>query len=296
MKQFRTLVATAVVAASWTVAARAAENGNTQYAPGASQFYAGAIPPFPGLYLLSQTSYFSSDRLNDGKGKEIPIDFSVEALAETLRFLYVSDVRIGDAQLWGQLVLPIVHLDLATAFAKDKAFGLADATVGVGLTWRLDQAQTFVFGVDVAVPTGNFDRNDFANIGLNHWSVQPTIGYHYFDPQGFELGVAARAIFNTENPDTDVTSGNELVLDYAVGWNFGPVRVGAVGYYLKQFTDDSGPGVGADGNRGEAFAIGPSLTYSIDRGTQLGASWQHDVYTENRAQGDTIWVNFATKF
>ena len=296
MKQFRTLAAGVIIAASCTVAAQAAENGNTQYAPGASQFFGGAIPPYAGLYFLSQTSYFSADRVNDGKGNEIPIDFNVEAAVETLRFLYVSDINIGGAQVWAQLVLPIVHLDLSTAFAKDEAFGLADATATLGLAWHLDRAQTFVLGVDVAAPTGSFDRDDFANTGLNHWSVQPTVGYHYFDPQGFELGATARVIFNTENPDTGVTSGNEFVLDYAVGWNFGPVKVGAVGYYLKQFTDDSGPGVAADGHRGEGFAIGPSLTYSFDPGTQLSASWQRDIYTENRAQGDTIWVNFATKF
>lgn len=279
-----------------TAPAFAAENGNTQYAPGASQFYAGAIPPYKGFYFLSQTSYFSANRTNDGDGHEIPIDFSVKAAVETMRFMYVSDIKIGEAQLWGQLVLPVIHLDLDTPFGSDNTFNIGDATTTIGLAWHPDRNQTFVMGLDVGIPTGPYDEHALANTGLNHWSFQPTLAYHYSDPEGLELGAAARMIFNTENTDTNYKTGNEFVLDYAVGWNFGKIRAGAVGYFIKQLTDDEGPTAAADGHRGEGFAIGPSLTYSFNPGLQLSASWQHDVYAENRSQGDSIWVNFATKF
>lgn len=296
MKHYRKGAVAAVLLAASTMGSYAAENGNTQFAPGSSQFFAGAIPPFPGLYLLSQTNHYSANRLNDGNGNKMPIDFNVEATAETLRFLYVSDLHIGSAQVWGQVVLPVVGLNLKTPFAKGDNIGLGDAIVAAGLAWHPDRAQTFVLGLDMAMPTGLYDKNDVASIGLNHWSFQPTVGYHYLDPQGPEIGIAARAIFNTENDATGYTSGNELVVDYAAGWNFGKLRVGAVGYYLKQFTDDSGPRVPADGNRGEAFAIGPSLSYTFDTGMQLSASWQHEAIAKHRAQGNALWANLALKF
>lgn len=289
-------IGAAAIACLAATQAHAGENGNTQYAPGASQFYAGAIPPMEGLFFLSQTSHFSADRVNDGNGDEIPIDFKVRATAETLRFLYVSDVHIGDATLWGQLVVPLLKLDLESRFASDDRFGLADITTTVGLALHPDQMQTFAMGLDIAMPTGSYDVDRFANTGLNHWSFQPTVAYKYFDPQGLEVAVSSRLIFNTENTDTNYTSGNEFVIDYAVGWNVGNMKIGATGYYLKQFTDDEGPGVGPDGHRGEGLAIGPSFTYSFNPGMQLSASWQHDVFAENRSQGDAIWVNFATKF
>lgn len=296
MKSIRILASTALLSLGCLSAVSAAENGNSQYAPGSAQFFAGAIPPFEGLYFLSQTSYFTANRTNDGNGHEVPIDFKVKAAVETMRFLYVSDVHIGSAQLWGQIVLPLVHLDVATAFANDKTNSFADATATVGLAWHPDQKQTFILGLDVGVPIGNYDKNAMANGGVNHWSMQPTIAYHYSDPQGLEVGAAARVIFNTENTETNYTSGNEFVLDYSVGWNFDKLRVGAVGYYLNQFTDDKGPGVASDGHRGKGFALGPSLTYSFNPGLQVSASWQHDIVAKNRAQGDTVWVNFATKF
>lgn len=290
------IAAGTVAAAIAASVADAAENGNTQYAPGSPQFFAGQIPPYPGLYFLSQTSYFGSKRSNDGDGNALPIDFETRAIAETMRFLYVSDVEVGGATVWGQLVVPLVGLDLTVPFASDNGVGLGDVVAAAGLAWHPDRFNTFIFGIDVATPTGKYDENDFPNIGLNHWSLQPTVGYQYFDPQGFQIGATARVIFNTQNPDTDYKTGNELVVDYAVGWNFDKVRVGAVGYYLQQLTDDAGPTAPADGKRGKAFAIGPSLTYSFDQSLQVSASWQHDVFAENRAQGDTVWVNLATKF
>ncbi|WP_113447770.1 transporter [Rhizobium cremeum] len=294
--KFRKFGLAAALSATALCQVQAAENGNTQYSPGSAQFFAASIPPYPGLYFLSQTNYFTADRTNDSNGDRVPIDFEVKALAETFRFLYVSDIEIGGAQLWGQLVVPVVHLDMSLPFGDDTTLGLADVTTSVGLAWHPDRNNTFVVGVDVALPTGQYDASDIANIGVNHWSVQPTLGYHYLDPQGLEVGATARLIFNTENTDTDYTSGTEFVLDYAVGWNFDKWRVGAVGYYLQQISDDSGPGVAADGHRGKGFAIGPSISYSFNPGMQVSASWQHDVFAENRAQGNAVWVNFATKF
>lgn len=296
MKRILKLSLTVLLLTVSTDMVQAAEGGNTQYAPGSAQFFAGAIPPYEGFYFLSQTSYFESDRLNDSNGDRLPVDFQVKTLVETLRFMYVSDIEVGGAKLWGQLVVPVVHLDLALPGVSDTRFGVADITTTVGLAWHPDQHQSFVLGVDFALPTGSYDSDRAANIGLNHWSVQPTLGYHYLDTEGLELGAVARIIFNSENPDTDYRSGNEFVLDYAVGWNFGRFKIGATGYYLTQLTDDSGPMAAVDGHRGRGFAIGPALTYNFTPATQLSASWEHDVIAKNRAQGDTVWLNFASKF
>ncbi|MDQ0455693.1 SphA family protein [Rhizobium paknamense] len=285
-----------LLAGSAVSSLHAAENGNTQYSPGSAQFYAGGVPPFSGFYLLSQTSYFTSDRMNDGDGNKQPFEFKVRSIADTFRLLYVSDINIAGAQVWGQLVVPVVHLDLDLPFGDGNNLNIADITGTIGLAWHLDRYNSIVFGIDVGMPTGYYSASDVASIGLNHWSVQPTLGYHYSDPQGLELATTARLIFNTRNNDTDYKTGTEFVLDYAVGWNIDKWRVGAVGYYLQQLTDDTGPTAAADGHRGKGFALGPSLTYSFTPATQVSASWQHDIVAENRAQGNTVWLNFATKF
>lgn len=293
------IAAFSLAAASFlTIPVMAAENGTSQYSGGSSQFFAGGIPPFEGLYFLSQTNYYTASRTNDGNGDSIPIDFNVESVSEVLRFLYVSDIDIGGGTVWGQVVLPLVHVNLdIKPFIDESDFALADTTLSTGLAWHSGNS-TFVGGLDVVLPTGPYDLGAPLNIGANHWSIQPVFAYKYFDPQGLDLSVSPRLIFNFENSATNYTSGTELYIDYAVGYNIGQFKLGAVGYLYQQLTDDkqNGSKVGADGHRGSAFAIGPSLTYSINPGLQFSGSWQHEFRAENRTQGESFWFNVATKF
>jgi hypothetical protein len=274
----------------------AAESGNTQYGPGASQFYAGAFPPIPGFYFLSQTSYYYADRMNDSNGNKLPIDLKVRTAVETMRVLYVSPWDFAGGQIVGQFVVPVLNIDLDIANQSAHETNFADFTGTLGVSWHLDQKNSIVLGMDMGMPTGHYNVNNSANAGVNHWSFQPTIGYHYSDPEGLEIGTTARLIFNTKNNATDYTSGTQFVWDYAVGWNIKQWRVGAVGYYMDQLTDDRGPTAPADGHRTKAFAIGPSVSYSFTPALQISASWQKEIMAENHTEGDTVWFNVATKF
>ncbi|XQZ55033.1 hypothetical protein E2979_18130 [Paracoccus yeei] len=286
------------LAAAFPSITSAAEGGNTQYGLGSSQFYSGGIPPMRGLYGLSVTGYYSADRLNDGNGDRVPLDFSVRARTQTLRLLGVTDQHILGGRVWGQLVIPVVvGLDVDAGPMSDSRGGVGDIVVSGGLTYYKG-SHSFVLGIDTALPTGDWDRNRLSNPGQNHVSIQPTFGYGYLnraDPK-WEFAASVRYIVNLENSDTNYTSGNELVVDYAVGYHFGPVRAAIVGYYLNQLTDDDGPGVGPDGNRGKGFAIGPSLTYDLSPSTQLSISYQKETMAENKAKGDNIMLHLSAKF
>lgn len=274
--------------------AQATEGGASQYQGGASQFYGAAIPPFPGTYMLSQVNIYGANRTNDGNGNKIPIDFSLKVYANTFRFMHVTDIKFAGADVWGQLVVPVVHGNLSAMGRRDTQTSVADTTGSVGLAWHVDQ-NTFTLGLDVAAPTGRYRKENLFNIGTNHWSFQPVVGYKHFDPQGLDISLLPRLVFNTRNTATDYTSGNEFYVDYAVGWNFGPTKLGLVGYAYRQLTDDEGRGVGADGNRGKAFAIGPSLTYSFNPGLNVSGAWQRELVAEHRTQGNFLWLNLAFK-
>lgn len=45
-----------------------------------------------------------------------------------LRFLYVSDLKLAGEDVWGQLVVPLVYLDLTLPFGSGRTFSLADMT------------------------------------------------------------------------------------------------------------------------------------------------------------------------
>ncbi|PWC82201.1 hypothetical protein TSH100_24450 [Azospirillum sp. TSH100] len=295
----RQITAVAVAALSGVLALSAAsawatEGGTSSYLGGSSQFYGAGFPPIPGTYMLSQSNYYSANRLNDGNGNRIPIDFSIRTYSETIRILHITDLKLAGADVVTQLVVPLVHGNLSVMGHGDTQTSVADMTGTLALTWHFGP-HSVVTGLDFTGPTGRYKKENALNIGTNHWSLQPTLGYKYFDPEGFELSVVPRLVFNTKNTATDYTSGNELYVDYAVGWNFGPTKVGLVGYAYQQFTDDKGQGVGSDGNRGKAFAIGPSLTYSFTPALHVSGSWQRELVAEHRTQGNALWVNFGLK-
>lgn len=300
MTKFRNMIGTALGVAGLALAgatgAQAEENGTVQYPPGSSGFTSAAMPPIPGFYFLSQTTYSTADRLNDGQGKKLPIPFKLRATSETLRALYVSDVHLLGGQVWGQLVLPLVNLDLTTPGGEGHDFSFADVTGTAGLVWHLSRRATIAAGLDVVLPTGSYSASRIANVGLNHGSLQPTLAYHYTGPSGWEFATSLRAIFNNRNNATNYRSGNVLVADYAVGYKVGNFRYGVSGYYLNQFTDDTGPTAPAGGNRALGFGIGPSISYIPNPATMITLSIQKDIVAHNLPQGTTAQLAATVNF
>ncbi len=276
-------------------AVRAAENGNIQYSPGSSQFFAGATPPYPGLYLASHTSVYRADELTDGRGNKLPVDFKVKGLFETLRLVGVTDTKILGGTLWGQLVVPVaLDLDTRVGGFSDSRRGAGDVVFGTALAWFRDR-NTYIVGLDVGLPTGRYDATRLANPGNNYWSLQPVLGYHYLDPQGWEFGTTFRYIFSTQNRDTDYTTGQQIVVDYAAGYHIGRSRIGAVGYVLKQTTDDKVAGSNNNGNRVQGVGIGPSYTFAFSPATQVSVAYMKEYKAENRSQGDSVWLHLTAK-
>ena len=115
------------------------------------------------------------------------------------------------------------------------------------------------------VPTGAYEVDRLANIGLNHWAIDGGYGYTYLDEKsGHELSVVAGVTYNFDNPATHHRSGLDSHLDFALS-QFLNTRwhLGLVGYAYYQLTDDSGSGVPAvlGGFRAQVFALGPEAGY-----------------------------------
>lgn len=300
----RTRLAAAALAALYlgTTAVQATETGVPTYPPGVAKFDTAAFPPYSGLYLQFQTSYSSSGRLNDANGDKLPIDFRSRVAAEAIRFIYVHDFQIAGATAVSQVITPFVSLDVGLDTGSfgfnSKRVGLADVTVSpLILDWKLDEKNFFSLGLDLVVPTGSYSPTRPVNVGKNFFAAQPVMGYKYVDPEGLEAGALARLSINGTNPDTDYKSGTEFTVDYAVGWNMGQWKPGIAGFYYKQISDDKQNGVKVgDGNRGEAFGIGPSITYTFPDHSFVRASVISETYAKHKSQGTTLSVDYAFKF
>lgn len=282
--------------------AQATETGVPTYPAGAGKFDTAAFPSYPGLYLQFQSSYSDAGRLNGPDGDRLPLSYDAKVMAEAIRAIYVHDFQIAGATVVSQVITPFLHLDVALdagGFAFDEQrLGLGDITVSpLILDWKLGAHSHVAAGVDLVLPTGAYSVSRHVNTGKNYFAVQPVLGYKYSDPDGFEAGALARLSINGTNKATDYRSGTELTVDYGIGWHMGAWKPGLVGFFYKQISDDRQAGVKVgDGNRGQSFGIGPSITYTFPDHSFVRASLITETYARNKSQGSTLGIDYAFKF
>lgn len=300
---------TAVVASSFvitTVAASpvvAAEHGALNYPHGSPGVLLGEFPPLPGLFLVAQTTYATSDGLYDGDGDEIrDEDFEMETWVETFRFLASYPTELWGARLYSQVVLPLVNvqtsLGVETPVGKMEIFddddsGLANITVSpLIMNWQFRESHQYItLGLDLALEWGaSYDEEKEVNAGTGYTSIIPVAAYRYDDPSGLDAGIKANLMFNLENDATDYESGDMIALDFYAGWNIGKWKVGVVGGYSNQFEADEQYGVKVDESEMMALNIGPSLSYSAGPFI-INFNYQKGVAAENISLNDYCWFN-----
>jgi hypothetical protein len=293
MKSTRLLLAATALLAG---VASATEGGGSSYPMGAENYLTGAMPP-PGFYTLAFINRYSADKLKDGAGNTVPVDFSVRATAVSPRFVWVTGNTLFGGQVAHAVIVPLVDLDVSVAGAQQGKRGLGDITVtAVALGYHHSENLHSVVALDIIAPTGSYERNRLANIGRNYWAIQPVYTVSRMNPKGWNWDVKLMYDFNFKNTDTDYRSGQEVHVDYSVGYGVAPNWVvGIGGYAYRQTTDDELHGADI-GNRGRSFAIGPSIKYDNGKGFFVTAKLQEETGVRNRAEGRAFWIKATVPF
>lgn len=299
-----------VVAAILSVAAlaspaMAAEDGPLNYPAGSPGSMVGQFPPFAGLFMISQTSFSTSDALYDSNGDEIKSrDFSMDAWVETVRFVASYPTQLWGAHLYSQLVLPIGNVDSSlsvnTGSGSMSIFDEDDTALGnitvspLIMNWTLSEHQYFTVGMDIALKQGgdSYDADSSVNVATGYNSIIPLFAYRYNDPQGLDIGAKFAYLINQENSSTDYDTGDMLAIDFTAGWNFGKLGVGIVGGYTDQLENDKQYGVEIEDSKLRTLTLGPSLTYSMGPVT-INVNMQKGILTENSSRSDSYWINVA---
>jgi len=274
--------------------ALATEMGGGAYPNGAEGFFAGAVPP-PGTYFINYFTYYTADSFNDSSGHSSVPGFRVDAVGNVFRFVHVTNKKVLGG-LWGMHVfVPLVNVSVRVPGLSESRFGLGDIIVDPFiLSWH-SKNWHWATGLDIYVPVGTYDKTHLANPGRNYWTFEPVVGFTFLSGNNFEISCKFMYDINTENNDMDYKSGQEFHLDYAVGKKFGNTTVGLGGYYYTQITDDKGPTVGPDGNKGMVFAIGPQVKYD-SKGRSFVFSYQKEISAENRPEGQKFWFKYICAF
>jgi len=310
------LLALSIANGLMTGGAFATENSATT-GFGDENFFAGFLPP-PGAYWLTYQTYYTSGRINGPDGRQLTIPgLRLDAVATVQRFVYVAnydpEMMEGLSVNPGfQLVTPFVYVNLRTQAASTAQGGVGDVIFGPFLGWHY-HAFNWVTALDIAAPSGEFRRTGLANIGRNIWQISPAFAISYGHTDGIDVSAKMNYDFNLRNSSATISSlnprgapyksGEEFRLTYNLGYNFKFGSVGLGGYYYHQTSGDrifdplanEQLQLQLNGNRGEAFAAGPTGKMQIGP-LGVSVSWQHEFFARNRPQGDRFWLRTVLRF
>lgn len=297
IKKMSYLASIAFTAAIGSQAAYATEGGGSTYPMGAESQLVGALPP-PGLYTLLYANRYSADALKDNNGNTVPVNFKVTANALVPRLIWVTDNKFLGGQVAHAILVPLVNLDVNVNGTGQSKTGIGDIDItALALGYHHSNNLHSVLGLDFFVPTGGYNKNELANIGRNYWTIQPVYAVSYIDPAGWNMDVKLMLDFNLKNKDTNYTSGRELHFDYTIGYGFANNWVAGVGgYAYKQITSDQQNGRNVADNKGQAFAIGPSIKYDNAKGFFITAKYQKEMNVRSRPEGNAFWVKASIPF
>lgn len=271
---------------------------------------AGIVPPMPNVYWQSTSFvYFGSA----GDDLEIPIGgtaqfgLSADIIATSMTGLWVPDIKLGDNLTFAiSGTIPVGYMKVDAALgpfgASDHVTDIGDIMVAPTIGWN-EGANFVSAALRIYGPTGGWEKNALANIGLNYWTFSPTLAYTHLVPgKGIDFSFVAGLDINTENTATDYTSGLLAHFDAILTKKFeNNVGIGIFASALLQVTKDDG-GVIADrldGFEGRSFAIGPVLTYTggtKESPVSFSMNWAPEFGVKNRLEGNAVYLNISGAF
>lgn len=286
-------------------AAHAVEGGATITPFGVTDFGAGMLPPpTPGGTWGLRLAHYGSDSLRDASGDTLDNDFDISVQTYGLAYLRMTEHEIWGARYGFGAVIPFMNIDgQVTVPTPAGPLGLAGSDLALGdiqllpvmLQWAAPPNLFVSAMLQIQAPTGAYDVSEPFNVGTNHWTISPMIGLTWISDGGFEISTQTMLNVNTENPDTDYTSGIEWKQEFAVGQHVGHWTIGAGGYVYQQLSDDDGPGAG-DGNRARVYAVGPAVSFLKPGLPTLSLHAYKEFGARNRAEGVNIALRSAISF
>jgi hypothetical protein len=295
MKSIKQLIPLCVLALLAQISpAHATEGGRAGYPDGAENFFAGALPP-PGNYFINYINYYSADRLRDGKGNEVPINFHLTAFAEVARWVHVTPVKVMGGDLGMHVIVPLVDLNVSSSvFPGTRNRSVGDIVTSAFLGWH-NENWHYVADLDIVWPTGSYEKTRVANVGMNSAMITPTFAVSYLSPD-WQLGLKFMYDINMKNKDTDYKSGDAFHMDYLIARQVTKaLSLGVSGYVFQQLASDELGGRSVANSKSRAYAFGPALSYQLGS-VNFQAHYQHEFNVRNRPEGDKLWLKAVIPF
>jgi len=320
MKATKLLIACVLIVLAVSVPhSRAEESGTGHYTPGTTASFMDALPEKPGLAVANFFCYYH------GKAdatKTLPVGGFIAAglnatvYSDTIVALYRTDLELLGGNYVAGAAVPYIWMTTkgnvqtpgsgGTTISlnrRDTANGLGDITLyPFMIAWSgLGGDLKYNFMLGAYVPTGEYNKSDLANAGMNFWTFEPMVSACYLGSKtGIELSAYAGFDFNTKNTDTEYRTGDEFHLDATAAQHFplfgGLAGIGATGFYYRQVTGDSGSGAVLGDHKGRTAGVGPVLSYVFKSGLAAEMKWLPEIDVSNRTKGDYVWFKMGMQF
>ncbi len=272
------------------------------YTPGALALNAATLPP-PGLHYTMYNIYYTADAMKDDRGNDLDLGLDLSVYAMANQFTYMTKHKILGADYGACMIIPLVSTDI-----KISAAGVNEDSFEVGdlyfepfiLGWHGPQWD-LTFAVGFYAPTASSDEPSSA--GKGYWSIMETLGgTYYFDKnRTWSVSMLTRWLQNTEDDDTNITPGADMVAEYGVAKAFpnqnkSVFTAGLAGYSYAQLTEDSGDGASNDTYRGHA--VGPEVRYMVFNPFPIQISFRYlfEYGVENSSEGSNLCLTLIGSF
>ena len=274
--------------------------------------YIGIIPPTPGWQYSLSYLYYDG---NISGGKQAPIagttalNLHANANLFAATFAYVWNTGPGRWNFASMFTVPYIYTsavaDLSlgpfSGRAKSSSSGLYDFYFApVIASYHVSEVEHWSFGMYIYAPTGDYQKGQLTNDGLNVWTFSPAVGYtHLFQQGTFEMSALAGVDFYTRDNATDYQNGAVFRLDALAmkrtssGWGYG-----LAGGWIQQLQDDTGPTADKlDGFKGHSLGLGPAISYSKswskENKVALTLRWLKEFDVKNRIEGEPLELNVS---
>lgn len=295
MNRLRKLLFLALCA--YFMLAGAAYAGHAHYTNGIEGIKAGSVPP-PGVYWKLYTLNYTGVSRDNSGNKSVP-RVTADVFAVVNRLIYVTDIEILGGNLFFEAIVPLVNTELSVGSGAyhDGHFGVGDVIVGPFIIAWHGERWDAVAGLDVFLPTGDFDTDHPAKAGKGFYTFMPTFGGTvYLDKEKtWSASILARYEFHTEQDDTDIDPGQDFHFEWGIGKSIGVWQLGVAGYCQWQITEDTGRN--SSDYKERVYAVGPEVSYAVPEwGTMftLRSLWEFEA--RNTTQGNITSLTVTVAF